>query len=158
MDKKSKIEFGKKVLEKLVPYSCIGVWERLPQGATSMNQIRKSTKVAGGMIQMGGNRVLTKSVGQNFPVVNSQNMKGNRLLVMFNGGFESLGQLKKALKMPFVAGTIDGIDFGKGEFEFASKFSSKNEMISSVVGAIQSPVAMLAMCIKMYYEKMEGKS
>jgi len=158
LDKKSKIAFGKKVLDKCEAYSCISIWEKTPQGATAMDKIRKKTRDVGGFIQMGGNRVLAKSVGTKFSVVNPKNMKGNRFLVMFNGGFEDLGSLKKALNMPFVAGTIDGVDFGKAEFEFASKFSSKEAMVSSLVGTIQSPIQMLAMCIKMYYEKMEGKS
>jgi ribosomal protein L10 len=157
LDKKGKIEFGEKVLEKANSYSSVAIWNRLPQGASQMDSIREEVKKSGGLIQMGKKLVLSRYLEPKFPAVNPSNMKGDKLLVLFNGGFEALGSLKKALKMPFVVGNVDGIELQKAGFEFASKFSSREQMLSSLASCISSPLGMLASCLKMYYEKMEGK-
>jgi ribosomal protein L10 len=157
LDKRAKIEFGEKVLQKANSYSSVAVWNRLPREASQMDSVREEVKKSGGLVQMGKKLVLSRYLEPKFSVVNPSNMKGEKLLVLFNGGFEVLGSLKKALKMPFVAGNVDGIELEKEGFEFASKFSSREQMLSSLASCISSPLGMLASCLKIYYEKIEGK-
>lgn len=157
MDKRAKMEFGQKVFEKSDSYASVSIWSRSPKGATEMDSIRQKVKASGGLVQMGKKLVLSKYLEKKFSVVNPSNMKGDKLLVLFNGGFEVLGPLKKALEMDFVVASVDGIDLSKSGFDFVSKYSSKEQILSSLVGCIKSPLGMLATCIKIHYEKMEGK-
>lgn len=175
MLRNEKINFGNKIIGKTKELSSALVCACSGLKASDINSLRLSVRRAGGYVQMGSNRVISKALEQTRFGYVPPHLTGSNFIVFFDDTKDIIGLIKSVNdelkrhkgKIEFKCCNLNGAELDLNFFKKVASIKSTAQLQSTFVNSLllsaqylqaslSKPSRSLAIAMESYYKSKEG--
>lgn len=176
MLRNEKIAFGRKIVERTSSLSSALVCSCVGLKADQINSLRLSVRRAGGHVQMGANRVISKALEETKFNFLTGHLKGSNFVVFFDGSYDVIGVIKAINdelrkhkgKLEFKCCSLNGTELDLNSFKKIATIKTVAQLQSTFVSSLllsaqylqtvfARPSRSLVIAMESYYKSKEGQ-